>query len=274
SQNLSNISFNNCYSDYAGHFIKDAQSSTYSITGVSLERILANNNRNIGIYMTDFISDISLNNVWINYTPNHAGLYVANCNGMEIADFDVAFGYGIQGASGGHGAVFNNCHNVSIKRAMVDYISGIPLIISNCSNFTITDWVSSLYTSYGFFFEKFSDSNVSSIKANGAYNSSYGIFLSGCSRLTMDNVIIQDNKTGSIQLLNSTGILTKNLMVCNNTGNGYIETGVSNSNVLLGGEFYNNSGSDIIQNGSVSKFSGVIVNNTFYDVRTGSITIN
>ncbi|MBR7092786.1 MAG: right-handed parallel beta-helix repeat-containing protein [Clostridia bacterium] len=240
-RDLSGIRLENLYGFQIANWIGDNAEAAHVITDLVIDTVRSDYNTGVGIRLNRctsglVIEDILINNVGVN--TNQPLLIIENAEKVRMRNMDTAGGLGT--GSGGHGFIMRNCRDVLAERCMVDHVNGYSMILQDCSNFRIINWISSLYETGAFLFENVTDSTFENIKANGIYGATTvrdpgpGMHLKGCSNLTFSSLMVEFNFVEGLMLEDCNNVQISNLVIDRNGGDGYVETGRSDGNVITG----------------------------------------
>ena len=194
-RNLNDISLYNVHISNPCHAVADAKSDRYVVTNLTLDHMKIGGNRNTGIHLTDCTTGILLNDVTVSsFSPNFItkGFVFENVEQMHLENVDNLGGLPKPG-DGGDGLTFINCKNVTGYRIMTDYLNGRHLVIQDCSNFRISNFVTSLLRDDGVYIDGLTDSQLDVFKANdGATHNSQSpaVHLKRCHNNTFNDLII------------------------------------------------------------------------------------
>ena len=226
-RDLNNITLYNVHMTKPCHAIVDAKSDEHVITNLTLDHMKIGDNRNTGIHLTDCTTGILLNDVTISsFSPNIiTNAYIfENIEQMHLENVDNLGGLTKTG-NGGDGLTFINCKNVTGYRIMTDYLSGRHLVIKNCSNFRISNFVTSLLRAEGIYIDGLTDSQLDVFKANdGATHNSQSpaVHLKNCRNNVFNDLIVIFAKNDALVLENCS----------DNTFNNFVTSGPSSPYAL------------------------------------------
>ena len=248
--NIKNVTLSNITSIRFGSLLKDAASGKGKVTGVTADSLRIDASQAAGVDLSDFDSDIVLNDILVNNLG--AGAYVdgarfivRNCNGMKLWNVDVAGNYsgiGAQYSASGDGFYFSNCSNVTINRLMADAVGGYCVKVENSQKITIESSVVSLFDKGGFYFGNVNNSVIKNCKVNndpGVSTYMQGdngvVFTAGSNHNTIDNLLIQGIKKDGLRINQSTDNKFTGVVIADCQGRAYVEEGEeSNRNKFYG----------------------------------------
>lgn len=194
SRNLQDISVYNVQISYCNTAVSDAKSDQYTVKNLTLDHMKIGANRSNGIHLTDCTTGILLNDVTVSsFDPNiiTCGFVFENVQQMHLENVDNLGGFTKKGEGSGDGMVFRNCKNVTSYRIMIDYVHGRQLVIENCSNFRLSNYVTSLLNAEGIYIDGLTDSVLDVFKANGSYPASGpAVYLKRCNGVTFNDLIV------------------------------------------------------------------------------------
>ena len=121
--------------------------------------------------------------------------------------------------------------------------------------------------------------NITNILLRGGVGVAYapaganGLGLSGNGRINISNILSTNNTGSGVTMVNCEDCMLSNVQSFSNTNYGYYEAGTSNKNVLSGGSIANNGISQVIQSGSDSALSNIVISGTIHVSETGSFSV-
>ncbi|MHB1454186.1 MAG: right-handed parallel beta-helix repeat-containing protein [Saccharofermentanales bacterium] len=245
---LENIYLSNVTILNPGFGIGDTGSKNHTAKNVELHNIGIESNRNTGVQLTDLTTGIVLKDVVVSSfggeVPGNQskGYIFENIEEMYMENVDVLGGFPKAGDSG-DGMTFINCKNVSSYRIMIDYVNGRQVVIKDCSGFKMSNFVTSLIKTEGFYIDNLQDSVFDVFKVNGVYPTEVpALFMKNCNNVVFNVLIVQLTGKEGIVMENCTNNTFNNLVISDCKGPALIEKGNSNNNTFNGLRSKSNDG--------------------------------
>ncbi|MHB8964207.1 MAG: hypothetical protein ACYC5K_13755 [Saccharofermentanales bacterium] len=159
-----------------------------------------------------------------------------------MENVDVLGGFPKAGDTG-DGMTFINCKNVSSYRIMIDYVNGRQVVIKDCTGFKMSNFVTSLIKTEGFYIDNLQDSVFDVFKVNGVYpTENPALFMKNCKNVVFNVLIVQLTGKEGIVMENCTNNTFNNLVISDCKGAALTEKGNSNNNTFNGLRSKNNAG--------------------------------
>jgi len=278
NNDLENIYLSNVTILNPGFGIGDAGSKNYIARNVELHNVSIESNRNTGIHFTDLRTGIVLMDVVIASFGGEVpriqskGYIFKNIEEMYMENVDVLGGFPKSGETG-DGMIFINCKNVSSYRIMIDYVNGKQVVIKDCSGFKMSNFVTSLIKTEGFYIDNLQDSVFDVFKVNGVYPTEVpALYMKNCNNVVFNVLIVQLTGKEGIVMENCTNNTFNNIVISDCKGSALIEKGNSNNNTINGLRSKSNGGG-ISLVGEETVVFGYVSNNGEISAKiTGSFT--
>ncbi|MHB1454162.1 MAG: hypothetical protein ACYCYM_09470 [Saccharofermentanales bacterium] len=277
---LQNVSVSNIWARSVGFFLRDSESDEFVINNVDLKDLRADLAKETGIQMTDFRKGIHLNciqiqNLGAGFRVTRPGMIFANIEDMYMADIDVVGGK--KNGTGANALVFENCRNVTLDRADMEAVNGASLVMKDCSGFEINHWVSGVQDGEGLILVNVKNSifNLFLILGENYPGTPYkasefgetapsNVFIDCCDGLIFNGLNLNRGFGDAIILSNTKNNVINGLTISQMDGNGYVETGDSDSNTVNGLACGDIKGLSVVQKGSSSRILGAVLKNGTY----------
>lgn len=221
---IEGFTLKDCYIDGAHTAITDADGE-FSVTGTLLDGVMFREARGTQIVMRDFAKNTRLIGVAVlrrhsdTVSCGMPGAVFENASDMLFEHFDVNGDFTDEG-TGGHGVIFRNCKNVTMRRSLMEYISGTGFIIENCSGFDFENVQAYTFAGYGFCIDGLTDSVFNVVKAT--YNNAAGrsdpeyenYYIKNCRNLTMNSVISNGARGAGMTLSGNREVKVNGFLYC------------------------------------------------------------
>ncbi|MBR6427994.1 MAG: hypothetical protein IKS28_09255, partial [Clostridia bacterium] len=198
---------------------------------------------------------------------NMPGVIIENADGVRMEHLDVNGDWTEKGTEG-HGAVFRNCKNGSLKTIIMEYVCGSGVIIENCSGLDIENLQAYTIKNVGIYIDGLKDSAATVVRVtNGGevdqVSKRENYFLKNCSNVVFDSVI-SNFAYGEGMVIEKCSDMTINSFIYSEVRSGLdayaLFDGGGNQNVVING-FTDQSASSERKGRSLSLTgSGITVN--------------
>ncbi len=195
---ITDFSAKNLYIDGAFCSITDADGD-HTVKNARFDAVTMNTTRGTQLLMHDFASDITF--IDVSVLRRHAGVgscnttaaVIENADRITMEHFDVNGDWADSGVDG-HGLIMRNCHNVKMRRCLMEYLCGSGFIFENCSGFTLKNVQVYSFKNTGFVIDGLSDSKLEIVKVTNPGSESDcskegNYIVRNCSNVTFDSVI-------------------------------------------------------------------------------------
>lgn len=282
---LKRIHFTNCYAA-----ISDESHATNYVVDVMADDCLCTFTRGLQVQVRRSRGFVTLRDFKVDHTYNTGqvtwgGISILDFIGVELEKVDVV-GPTIPTAtyqSGAVGIILNGsvagAASVWLTRVLVDNTRGPGVQISSVTN-VFSDFLC-IFQNLGSALDLSTvvDSTFSNTVLvggsglTGVAAGANGITMTSCNRLQFTNLQSRANTGSAVSMNNSSGITINGVTVKDNGGNGVVQLGTSDRNLIIGLRASANTGANLVQIGAGSACVHWYNNSTYRAADVGVITV-